>query len=40
MFYKKYPEVKYMPLMGPVRFLRGGGIEQSHPASYFVHKTE
>lgn len=37
-FYTKYPEVKYLPLTGPLNVKYGGQMRHSHPASVFVHK--
>lgn len=37
-FYWKFPEVKYMPISGPLKTLRGGSMRLTHPASVFVHK--
>ena len=39
-FYKKYPEVKFMPLTGPLEYEHGGGIKMTHPASHFVSKQK
>ena len=39
-FYWKFPEVKYMPITGPLKTLRGGGMRLTHPASVFVHKQK
>ncbi len=37
-FYKKYPEVKYMPQATRMNVGHGGQIEISHPAAVFVKK--
>ena len=37
-FYKKYPEIKYMPLLGPLHMKHGGAMTLTHPASVFVRK--
>ena len=37
-FYKKYPEIKYMPVSGPIEMQKGGQIEITHPASIFIKK--
>jgi len=39
-FFKKYPEVRYMPLMGPIKYEAGGTMRITHPASHFVHKQK
>ena len=39
-FYAKYPEVKYMSLLGPLQHNKQGGISFGHPASYYVNKTQ
>lgn len=39
-FYWKFPEVKYMPISGPLKTLRGGSMRFTHPASVFVHKQK
>jgi hypothetical protein len=39
-FYTKYPEVKYMPLTGPLNMKYGGQLRFSHPASIFIHKQQ
>ena len=37
-FFKKYPEIKYSPMTGPLKTLYGGQMRLSHPASVFVWK--
>jgi uncharacterized protein YoaH (UPF0181 family) len=37
-FYKKYPEVKYVPQATRLNFSYGGIIEITHPAAIFVKK--
>jgi len=39
-FYKKYPEVKYMPISGPIWNEHGGQMKMAHPASEFVQKQK
>ena len=39
-FYKKYPEIKYMPITGPIKYEHGGQMRFSHPASIFVWKQK
>jgi hypothetical protein len=37
-FYRKYPEIKYMPVLGPIQIKKGGQMNFSHPASIFIRK--
>ena len=39
-FFKKYPEVKYMPLTGPLYTGSDGAKKFAHPASHFVFKQK
>ena len=39
-FFTKYPEIKYMPVLGPLKIHKGGQMNFSHPASKFVHKQK
>lgn len=39
-FYVKYPEIKYMSVMGPVTQNRQGHMSFSHPATYLMKKTQ
>ena len=39
-FYKKYPEVRYMSLTGPIEHSYGGQMRYTHPASHFITKQK
>lgn len=39
-FFAKYPEVKYMPLNGPLHVAPGGAVKMTHPASHFIFKQK
>jgi len=39
-FFKKYPEMAAMPLLGPIQNTKDGGIVESHPAHQFLQKTK
>jgi len=39
-FFSKYPELKYMPILGPITTNALGQMNLSHPASKFVQKQQ
>ena len=39
-FFKKYPEVKYMNMIGPLDTKFGGQLQQLHPAMIYVRNLE
>ena len=39
-FFKKYPEIKQMPIMGPMVKNKNGSFGFSHPASIFVWRQK
>lgn len=39
-FFQKYPEMKSMPLLGPVQNTSDGGVVESHPAHQYLMKTK
>jgi len=39
-FYLKYPEVKYMPIMGPIHVEKNNHMTFTHPASVFIRKQK
>lgn len=38
-FWKRYPELRYLPVTGPLKHQYGGAISMTHPASHFVQKV-
>lgn len=39
-FWKLYPELKYMPVTGPLNTEFGGQMHFSHPASHYISKVK
>ena len=39
-FFKKYPEIKYSPVSGPLTTEYGGRMKFTHPASVFIRKQK
>ena len=37
-FFKRYPELKMMPVTGPTQTIKGGQMVLQHPASRFIHQ--
>ena len=38
-FWKRYPELRYLPVTGPLKTHSNGAMTMTHPASHFVQKV-
>lgn len=38
-FYKRYPELRYMSTVGPMKTVKDGSMLMTHPAAHFVMKV-